>query len=159
MIFVLDKRCCCEPRNASPGSWRLHPGGRMSPRFTKAPPQTGLPETDSSVLKGQLTKLGLHSVAATFEAEADRATKSETTYPAYLGRLVELELADKADRSINARIARARFRVLRTLEQFDFNFQPSLSAARVRELAHLTFLDQAVNVLFVGGLTVFRSGG
>jgi DNA replication protein DnaC len=83
--------------------------------------------------------------------QADRAAKSETTYTAYLGRLVELELADKADRSINARIARARFPVLRTLEQFDFNFQPSLSAARVRELASLTFLDQAVNVLFVGG--------
>ena len=45
----------------------------MSPRFTKAPPQTGLPETESRVLKGQLTKLGLHSIAATFEAEADRA--------------------------------------------------------------------------------------
>jgi len=123
----------------------------MSPRFTKAPPQTGLPETESSVLKGQLTKLGLHSIAATFEAEADRAAKSETSFTAYLGRLVELELADKADRSINARIARARFPVLRTLEQFDFSFQPSLSAARVRELASLAFLDQAVNVLFVGG--------
>jgi DNA replication protein DnaC len=110
-----------------------------------------LPETESSVLKGQLTKLGLHSIAATFEAEADRAAKSETTFTAYLGRLVELELADKADRSINARIARARFPVLRTLEQFDFGFQPSLSAARVRELASLAFLDQAVNVLFVGG--------
>lgn len=123
----------------------------MSPRFTKSPPQTGLPETESSVLKGQLTKLGLHSMAATFEAEADRAAKSETSFTAYLGRLVELELADKADRSINARIARARFPVLRTLEQFDFSFQPSLSAARVRELASLTFLDQATNVLFVGG--------
>ena len=88
----------------------------MSPRFTKAPPQTGLPETESSVLKGQLTKLGLHSMAATFEAEADRAAKSETSFTAYLGRLVELELADKADRSINARIARARFPVLRTLD-------------------------------------------
>jgi DNA replication protein DnaC len=77
--------------------------------------------------------------------------KSETSFTAYLGRLVELELADKADRSINARIARAKFPVLRTLEQFDFGFQPSLSATRVRELASLAFLDQAVNVLFVGG--------
>lgn len=123
----------------------------MSPRFTKAPPSTGLPETESSVLKGQLTRLGLHSMAATFEAEADRAAKSESSFTTYLGRLVELELADKADRSINARISRARFPVLRTLEQFDFSFQPGLSAARVRELASLAFLDQAVNVLFVGG--------
>src|SRR5205085_7888856 len=111
----------------------------MSPRFTKAPPQTGLPETKSSVLKGQLTRLGLHSMAATFEAEADRAVKSETSFTAYLGRLVELELADKADRSINARIARAPFPVLRTPEQFDFSFQPSPSPPRVRGPASPTF--------------------
>src|SRR5829696_10386176 len=117
----------------------------------RPPPFTAAPAIESGTLQGQLTKLGLHSMAAHFEAEADRAAKSESAYTAYLGRLVELELADKADRSINARIARARFPVLRTLEQFDFGFQPSLSAARVRELASLTFLDQATNVLFVGG--------
>jgi hypothetical protein len=72
-------------------------------------------DTESGTLKAQLTKLGLHSMAAHCEAEADRAAKSETTYTAYLTRLVEVELADKADRSINARITRARFPVLRTL--------------------------------------------
>ena len=106
-------------------------------------------DADSGTLKGQLTKLGLHSMAAHCEVEADRAAKSETTYTAYLARLVELELADKADRSINPRIARARFPALRTLEAFNFSFQPGLAAARVRELANLAFLDQATNVLFV----------
>lgn len=119
---------------------------------TRKPPFTPAGhDTASGTLKAQLTKLGLHSMAAHCEAEADRAAKSETTYTAYLTRLVELELADKADRSINARITRARFPVLRTLEAFDFAFQPGLAAARVRELANLAFLDQAVNVLFVGG--------
>jgi DNA replication protein DnaC len=119
---------------------------RSKPPFTPT-----VSEAESGTLKGQLTKLGLHSIAAHFEAEADRAAKSETAYTAYLARLVELELADKADRSINARIARARFPVLRTLEEFDFGFQPGLAAARVRELAHLAFLDSATNVLFIGG--------
>jgi hypothetical protein len=69
------------------------------------------------------------TTARTLEkAEADRAAKSETTFTAYLGRFVELELADKADGSIKARIARARFPVLRTLEQFDFD----LSAQSLR---------------------------
>jgi len=112
---------------------------------------TPAPAVESGTLQAQLTKLGLHSIAAHFEAEADRAAKSEMAYTAYLARLVELELADKADRSINARIARARFPVLCTLEAFDFNFQPGLAAARVRELAHLAFLDAATNVLFIGG--------
>jgi IstB-like ATP binding protein/Transposase len=38
-----------------------------------------------------------------------------------------------------------------TLEEFDFTFQPGLSAVRVRELANLAFLDHATNVLFIGG--------
>ena len=110
-----------------------------------------LNEAEEGTLKGQRIKLGLYTMAASFEAEADRAAKDETPYAAYLARLIELELADKADRSVNARIARARFPVLRTLEEFDFAFQPGLPAARVRELANLAFLDHATNVLFIGG--------
>lgn len=107
--------------------------------------------TETASLHSQLERLALHAMAAHFEAEADRAAKSESRYTAYLARLVELELAEKTDRSINARIARARFPMLRTLEEFDFSFQPGLSAPRVRELASLGFLDQATNVLLVGG--------
>lgn len=131
---------------------------RQEPRPTTTRPTTRKPpfvpaghDVASGTLKAQLTRLGLHSMAAHCEVEADRAAKSETTYTAYLTRLVELELADKTDRSVNARIARARFPVLRTLEEFDFGFQPGLAASRVRELANLAFLDQATNLLFVGG--------
>ena len=106
---------------------------------------------EEGTLKGQLIKLGLYTMAASFEAEAERAAQDETPYAAYLARLIELELADKADRSVNARIARARFPVLRTLEAFDFTFQPGLASARVRELATLAFLDHDTNVLFIGG--------
>ena len=107
--------------------------------------------SDSAQLRTQLGKLGLYSIADQFEAEADRAAKSESSYTSYLARLVETELAAKTDRSINARIARARFPMLRTLDGFDFSFQPGLQAARVRELASLSFLEQAANALFVGG--------
>src|SRR5256885_8423239 len=93
-----------------------------------APFTPAAPAAESGTLQGQLTKLGLHSIAAHFEAEADRAAKSEMAYTAYLARLVELELADKADRSINTRIARARFPVLCMLEAFDCGFQPGLAA-------------------------------
>lgn len=106
---------------------------------------------DSSALRSQLEKLGLHTIAGQFASEAERAAKSESTYTAYLARLVEAELADKTDRSVNARIKRAHFPMLRTVDQFDFAFQPGVSASRVRELGALAFVDQAANVLFVGG--------
>jgi len=132
---------------------RATPGGPPEP----APPRGSAVLGDSQALRAQLGKLGLHTVAERFEAEADQAAKSESSYTAYLARLVEAELASKADRSVNARIARARFPMLRTLEQFEFPFQPSLSAPRVRELFSLGFLDQAANVLLVGGPGVGKS--
>ena len=109
---------------------------RQAPRPTTTRPTTRKPpfvpaghDVESGTRKAQLTRLGLHSMAAHCAVEADRAAKSETTYTAYLTRLVELELADETDRSVNARIARARFPVLRTLEAFDVSFQPGLPAA------------------------------
>ncbi len=68
----------------------------------------------------------------------------------FLARLVDEEVVAKTDRSINARIVKARLPAIRTLEAFDFSFQPSLSPARIRELAELGFLGQAENVVFVG---------
>ena len=38
----------------------------------------------------------------------------------------------------------------RTLEQFDFAFQPSIDERQVRELANLAFVPEATNVLFLG---------
>jgi len=106
---------------------------------------------ESSIVRTQLEKLGLPTMASQFVVEAERAAKSESTYTGYLARLVEAELINKTDRSIAARIKRAHFPMMRTFEQFDFAFQPGLSASRVRELGTLAFIDQAANVLFVGG--------
>ena len=106
---------------------------------------------ESNALKEQLIQLGLAAMAAQFETEAEIAAQQELSYTSYLARLVEAQLAEKADRSVNARVHRARFPMLRTLEEFDFSFQPGLAAARVRELANLAFIDQAANVLFIGG--------
>lgn len=101
-------------------------------------------------LRGQLKRLSLHTIAQIFEEEALKASKSEMSYTAFLGRLVDEEIVAKTDRSINARVFKARFPMMRTLEEFDFPFQPSLSAARIRELAELGFLARGENIVFVG---------
>jgi DNA replication protein DnaC len=106
--------------------------------------------TAGDQLSSHLKRLSLHTMAQVFEEEAQKAAKTELTYTTFLSRLVEAELAARVDRSVNARITKARFPILRTLDEFDFGFQPSLSAARVRELAELSFLGRAENVIFVG---------
>ena len=106
--------------------------------------------SESERLRLALKRLSLHTVAQVFEEEALKAAKTQMSYTAFLSRLVEEEIAAKVDRSVNIRIGKARFPALRTLEEFDFSFQPSLSAARIRELAELGFLSRAENVVFVG---------
>ncbi|MFQ5861244.1 MAG: IS21-like element helper ATPase IstB [Dehalococcoidia bacterium] len=101
-------------------------------------------------LQEQLKRLGLHTMATHVEREVATATKSQSSYTAFLQRLVEEELATKMDRSINARMAKARFLTLRTLEGFEFSFQADLPATLVKELARLDFLDRAENVVTVG---------
>jgi DNA replication protein DnaC len=101
-------------------------------------------------LRTQLRRLALPTIAQTFEEEATKAAKSELSYTAFLARLVDDELAAKLDRSVSIRLSKAGFPVLRTLETFDFSFQPALPAARLRELAELGFLGRAENVLFIG---------
>ena len=38
----------------------------------------------------------------------------------------------------------------RTLEQFDFAFQPSIDERQVKELANLAFVSEATNILLLG---------
>ncbi len=106
--------------------------------------------TDIARLQANLRTLGLRAIAAVVEAEADKATKSGTTYLGFLARLVDEELAAKVDRSVNTRLQMAHLPWRATLEEFDFTFQPTVSAARVRELGELTFLRTATNILLVG---------
>jgi hypothetical protein len=101
-------------------------------------------------LEEQLKRLGLHTMATLLEGEVDKATKSQMSYTGFLERLVEEELVAKTDRSINQRIAKARFPALKTLEGFDFSFQPSLPVTLVKELARLDFLGRGENVVAVG---------
>jgi DNA replication protein DnaC len=98
----------------------------------------------------QLKRLSLHTMAQIFEEEAITASKSGMSYTAFLAHLADEEIAARTDRSVAAHIGRAKFPMMRTLEEFDFSFQPSLSAARIKELAELGFLSKVENILLVG---------
>lgn len=106
--------------------------------------------TEIERLREQLKRLSLHTMASIFEAETEKAAKSKISYTAFLSRLAVAEVANKTDRSVNARIAKARFPAIKTLESFDFSFQPALPSALIKELAELGFMDHANNILFIG---------
>jgi len=101
-------------------------------------------------LSEQLRTLGLYVMAERYGEMAEEARKAKSPYPQYLAALVSAQLAARMDRSFRERLTRARFPAFKTLEAFDFSFQPALDETHVRTLAELTFLEKAENVLLVG---------
>lgn len=101
-------------------------------------------------VEDQLLKLRLHSVAARLDAVLSDAARKEPTYLDFLDGLLREELDAKQKRRISMGIKIAHFPVVKTLEEFDFKFQPSVDSKLVRELATGHFLAQADNVLLFG---------
>lgn len=127
--------------------------------MTTASPFTSRPTADPALdpLADQLRHLGLYVMAERYGVLAEEARKARSPYPHYLSALVSAQLAARMDRSFRERLARARFPAVKTLESFDFAFQPSLDETLVRTLGELAFLDQAETVLLVGPPGVGKS--
>jgi DNA replication protein DnaC len=97
-----------------------------------------------------LGKLKLDRVAAVLDRVAEDAAKQEVPYVEFLDKLLEEEVAIRLARTVEMRTKLARFPFIKTLDQFDFGFQPSIDERLVRELATLRFIANAENVLFLG---------
>lgn len=101
-------------------------------------------------LELQLKSLSLTKILAHYQEEAQKAAQEKLSYENYLARLVEMEAMNKLDRSINAKIQKARFPSLKTMEEFDFSFQPQLNEKEIIRLTSLDFIEKKENLLFLG---------
>ena len=110
-----------------------------------------------ATLKQNLLDLSLRTIASMFEEEAKKALKTKISYSEYLKRLIEEEIISRTDRSIQAKIKKAKFPQLKTLEMFEFKFQPSIDQKYINELVHLAFMDKAENIIFLGPPGVGKS--
>jgi len=67
-----------------------------------------------------------------------------------LERALAAELDGREQKAIARRFKAARISGKKTLDAFDFPFQPTLSERRMRELGDLSFLRTSTNVVFLG---------
>lgn len=95
-------------------------------------------------------KLGLQNVQSSLSETLSRAEQEEWGQVRLLDHLLEEEIAARESRRIRAGLKLAAFPFIKTLDAFDFAFQPTLDRARVMDLASLTFLQRKENVLLLG---------
>jgi len=97
-----------------------------------------------------LEKLKMTQALTSLDRLAEEASKEKWSYTEFLGKLLEEEMNARQERRLNIKQRLARFPWVKTLDQFDFDFQPSVDEKKIRELATLRFVEQADVVLFTG---------
>lgn len=97
-----------------------------------------------------LNTLGLTEMTNVLESRMEAATQKDSTYLEFLSDLLEPELAARRERYQKARTRLAHLPFQKTLDQFDFTFQPSVDERQIRELATLRFAHDGSNVIFLG---------
>lgn len=97
-----------------------------------------------------LDTMGLHTSASLLDAQLERSAHEEHTYISFLDELLTLEQTERKRRSEELRIKMARLPHRKTIEEFEFEFQPSIDKRQINELSTLAFAARAENVIFLG---------
>lgn len=95
-------------------------------------------------------QLRLYQVETDLPTVLEQAAKHERSYSEFLEDLLSREIHAKGAKHLAMRLAMARFPFQKTLESFEFKFQPSIDPKVVRELATGRYLEHGENVLLLG---------
>jgi DNA replication protein DnaC len=101
-------------------------------------------------LQATLNGLGLKAVEARLENLLEQASKNEPSYADFLQDLLSCEVDARRTRYLRARLQLAHLPYVKTFDQFDFSFQPSIDERQIRELRSLRFIHEASNVILLG---------
>lgn len=101
-------------------------------------------------LAPHLSKLRLSGMLQTLEARDRQAVDGHWSYIEFLARLLEDEVECRNQKQLALRLRRAAVNGTKTLETFDFAFNPTINRQQVLQLASCDFVRQRRNVLICG---------
>jgi DNA replication protein DnaC len=104
-----------------------------------------------------LKQLRLSGILDTLEARHRQALAEEWSYVDFLARLLEDEVERRAQKQLALRLRRAAVNTTKTLEGFDFHFNPGINRQQVLHLASCDYIRQHRNVLICGPTGVGKS--
>lgn len=97
-----------------------------------------------------LKQLRLSGLLDSLDVRNREAIENKLTYPEFLALMIQDEAARRDQKKYGMRLRRSGFRGDKTLEGFDFAFNPTINEARVRELASCAFINEHAAVLIAG---------
>ncbi len=104
----------------------------------------------NDAMQTALKKLRLSGMAQSLDVRLQEAAGNGLNHTEFLELILQDELAIRAERLINRRIKAAAFRELKTLEDFDWQFNSSIKKKQIYDLATCRFVRENRSVLFLG---------
>ncbi len=104
-----------------------------------------------------LKKLRMSGVLLTLELRTQQAVDDNLSHAEFLLRLLTDEVERRDSKQLDQRIRRASFEHAKTIEDFDFHFNPAIPKAKILDLATCTFVPQRKNVVIIGPTGVGKS--
>ena len=104
----------------------------------------------NDALRTALKELRLSGMAQSLEVRLQEAAGNGLTHTEFLELVLQDELLVRKERQIQRRIKAAMFRELKTLEDFDWQFNPSIKKKQIYDLASCRFIRECRDCLFLG---------
>ena len=101
-------------------------------------------------LNNKLDILELEKIKEILPDYIHKTSKDNITLTEHLNYLLKEEIEFKDERASEGIIKAAGFPFKKTLEDYEFGFQPSVSENQIRELANLSFIKNNENIIFIG---------
>jgi DNA replication protein DnaC len=108
-------------------------------------------------LRTALKQLRLSGLLESLEVRLHEAAGHSLTHAEFLELLLQDELAVRSDRQVRRRVKAAQFRDLKTIDDFDWSFNPSIKRKQIFDLATCRFVRETRDVLFLGPPGVGKS--
>src|ERR1700675_1517992 len=108
--------------------------------------------SDLTRLDAQLQRLQLPYIKSHYQALATKAAEQQRSHLDYLEQLVEGEATMRENRSIERRIKNARFPVLKSLDDFQWNWPKKINRLQIQNLFRLAFIATQTNVVLIGNV-------
>lgn len=101
-------------------------------------------------LKSKLRELKLAGAIKTIETRNRYALEHKISYLEFLELIIEDEYANRMANSYHKRFSKAKLTMQKTLDNFDFSYQPELDKRLINDLASCRFILEKKNIILMG---------
>lgn len=110
-----------------------------------------------TLLIENLKRLGFKYMAENMDEYLDQCEQRKISVTEFLIEVTENEIAKKEERHIQSCVNTANFPYRKTLDDFDYDFQPSINREQIEGFKDLRFLERNQNIVLVGSSGVGKT--